>query len=127
MGGNTESVSKPGIKYRSAPGSLRGPQAAATVPDCSGTKNRLRQFSGQFQPRSCRTHTDWVPGCLRPPGTNPRLSHSFLRPPQASSVFPRPRWPILLLQKSWIFWVYIYKFRDLIIITFLGTQQDATF
>ena len=33
-------------------------------------------------------------------------------------------WPILVLKKSWIFWVYIYKFRDLIIITFIGTQQD---
>ena len=65
-------VLKSGIKYRSASGSLRRPQ---TVPDWSGTKNRLSQFSGRFQPRSCRTHTDWVPGRLRPPGTKSRLTH----------------------------------------------------
>ena len=47
-------------------GRLRRPQ---TVPTGLGTKNRLSQFSGRFQPRSCRTQTDWVPGRLRPPGT----------------------------------------------------------
>ena len=124
MDGNTESVLKSGIKYRSASGSLRRPQ---TVPDWSGTKNRLSQFSGRFQPRSCRTQTDWVSGRLRPPGTKPRLSPGVLRPPQASSVFPRPGLPNIVLQSCWIFWVDIYKIRDLITIAFLGTQQDATF
>ena len=63
---NTESVLKLGIKFKSASGSLRRPH---TVPDCSATKNRLSHFSGRFEPRSCRRHTDWVPGHLRPPGT----------------------------------------------------------
>ena len=44
-----------------APG---GPQ---TVPNWSGTKNRLSHFSSRRQ-------TDWVPGRLRPPGTKPRLT-----------------------------------------------------
>ena len=44
------------------------------VPNWSGTKNRLSHFSGRFEPRSCRTQTDWVPGRLRPPGTKPRLT-----------------------------------------------------
>ena len=46
----------------------------ASVPNWSGTKNRLSHFSGRFEPRSCRTQTDWVPGCLRPPGTKPQLT-----------------------------------------------------
>ena len=54
-----------------ASGRLRRPQ---TVPNWSGTKNRLSHFSGRFEPRSCRTQTDWVPGRLRPPGTKPRLT-----------------------------------------------------
>ena len=57
----------------------------------------------------------------------PRLSPSVLRPPQDSSVFPRPGSPIIVLQSCWIFWVYICKICDLITIAFLGTQQDATF
>ena len=60
MGGNTGSVLKSGIKYRSALGSLRMPQVAPEVPDWSGTKNRLSQVSSQFQ----QTHIDWVPGGL---------------------------------------------------------------
>ena len=51
-----------------------GPRRPQTVPDWSGTKNRLSQFSGRFQPWSCCTHTNWVPGRLRPPGTKPRLT-----------------------------------------------------
>ena len=54
-----------------ASGRLRWPQ---TVPNWSGTKNRLSHFSGRFEPRSCCTQTDWVPGRLRPPGTKPRLT-----------------------------------------------------
>ena len=54
-----------------ASGRLRRPQ---TVPNWSGTKNRLSHFSGRFEPRSCRRQTDWVPGRLRPPGTKPRLT-----------------------------------------------------
>ena len=54
-----------------ASGRLRRPQ---TVPNWSGTKNRLSHFSGRFEPRSCPRQTDWVPGCLRPPGTKPRLT-----------------------------------------------------
>ena len=54
-----------------ASGRLRRPQ---TVPNWSGTKNRLSHLSGRFEPRSCRTQTDWVPGRLRPPGTKPRLT-----------------------------------------------------
>ena len=117
MGGNTESVSKPGIKFRSTSGSLRRPQEA---PDCSVTKNRLSHVSGWFEPQSCLRHTDWVLGCLGTPGTKPRLTPGFLRHPEASSVILRPRWPILVLQNC------IYKFRNVIVITFLGTQQDAT-
>ena len=75
-----------------------GPRWPQTVPDCSGTKNRVSQFSGRFEARSCHTHTDWVPGRLRPPGTKPRLSPGLLRHPEASSVFPRPMWTILVLQ-----------------------------
>ena len=52
-------------------GRLRRPQ---TVPNWSGTKNRLSHLSGRFEPRSCRAQTDWVPGRLRPPGTKPRLT-----------------------------------------------------
>ena len=46
MGGKNESVLKPGIKFRSASGSLRRPH---TVPDCSATKNQLSDFSGRFE------------------------------------------------------------------------------
>ena len=53
---------------------LGGPRRPQTVPDCSATKNRLSHFSGRFEPRSCRTHTDWVPGRLRTPGTKPQLT-----------------------------------------------------
>ena len=53
-----------GINYRSASGRPRRPQ---TVPNWSGTKNRLSHFSSRRQ-------TDWVPGRLRPPGTKPRLT-----------------------------------------------------
>ena len=95
MGGNTGSVLKSGIKNRSSPGRLRSPQAAPDSPDWSGTKNRLSQFSGRFQPRSCRTHTDWVPGHLRPPGINyrrPQASSGLLSLPQTripDSCFPK--------------------------------------
>ena len=74
MGGNTELVLKPGIKFRSAAGSLRRPQEAPQVPDCSAIKNQLSHFSGRFEPQSCRRHTVWVPGRLRHPGTKPRLT-----------------------------------------------------
>ena len=33
-------------------------------------------------------------------------------------------WPILVWQKNWIFWVYIYKFRDLIIIIFPFNEKQ---
>ena len=89
MGGNTESVLKFGIKYRSSSGSLRMPQAAPEVPNWSGTKNRLSHFSGRFQPRSCHRQTDWVPGRLRPPGTKPRLTHDKVPIPQG--VLRRPQ------------------------------------
>ena len=82
----TGSVSKSGIKYRSSSGSLRRPQ---TVPNWSGTKNRLSHFSGRFEPRSCRRQTDWVPGRLRPPGTKPRLTQDYVPTPQG--VLRRPQ------------------------------------
>ena len=132
MGGNTGSVVKSGIEYRSSPGGLRRPQ---TVPDWSGTKNRLSRVSGRFQPRSCRRQTDQVPGRLRPPGTKPptntRLSPDPTRCPEASSgllSLPQTRIADSCFAKLLDFLgIYIYKIRDLITIVFLGTQQDATF
>ena len=97
MGGNTESVLKPGIKFRLASGSLRRPH---TVPDCSATKNRLSHFSGRFEPRSFHRHTDWVPGRLRhhqqappaaaPPAAAPPPPPARQRPRRRHDMWVRP-------------------------------------
>ena len=64
MGGNTESVLKPGIKFRLATGSLRRHQEATHTSDCSGTKNRLSRFLVGL-------NHDLAVDIPRPPGTKP--------------------------------------------------------